>query len=336
MIFKHINASGVVNEKLSLDADDTSYISVRDNNVVYVSGVTESSITGGSGTGTIADGSLSLGKLAPITGDRLVMSNSGGTITQRSIGDAIGLVYNADGPNYGILINDDGVLSFPQFMSISDVLDLTLSSTHGDIIYRGGSGWTYLAPGSSGSLLMTRGTGVNPSWVPASSIYDQYIPKPSGSVYTIGTPQFKQMVSASSLFTVVGTNPFSELDMNVDSDSLYEVEFNLIISCDKNTLGARIRIDVTSTTSFFGQIEGNMGANGGTTSSVTYLLSSNGASATLANAPGNAANTKGLYRAYAIFHTSASGIVNVRLGTENTGGVTAVHSPSNVRLTKLN
>lgn len=49
----------------------------------------------------------------------------------------------------------------------SQVLDW-IGSTQGEILYRGASGWAVLAPGTSGQLLQTNGTGADPSWVTAS------------------------------------------------------------------------------------------------------------------------------------------------------------------------
>lgn len=49
----------------------------------------------------------------------------------------------------------------------SQVLDW-IGSTQGQILYRGASGWAVLAPGTSGQLLQTNGTGADPSWVTAS------------------------------------------------------------------------------------------------------------------------------------------------------------------------
>ena len=51
--------------------------------------------------------------------------------------------------------------------SISEILDAEAGSTHGQILYRNGTVWTVLAPGTSGYLLQTNGAAANPSWVVA-------------------------------------------------------------------------------------------------------------------------------------------------------------------------
>lgn len=51
-----------------------------------------------------------------------------------------------------------------EFTPLSAILDL-LGGTQGDVLYRSSSGWTVLAPGTSGQVLQTNGTGANPTWV---------------------------------------------------------------------------------------------------------------------------------------------------------------------------
>jgi hypothetical protein len=51
--------------------------------------------------------------------------------------------------------------------TMSEVLDF-ISTTRGAILYRGASGWTALAPGTSTYVLTSNGTGADPSWQAAS------------------------------------------------------------------------------------------------------------------------------------------------------------------------
>ena len=48
--------------------------------------------------------------------------------------------------------------------TLTALIDATFGSSQGDILYRGSSGWTVLAPGTSGNYLMTQGSGANPVW----------------------------------------------------------------------------------------------------------------------------------------------------------------------------
>ena len=51
---------------------------------------------------------------------------------------------------------------------LSALIDSAIGSTQGDILYRGASAWSVLAPGSSGNLLQSGGAAANPSWVAAT------------------------------------------------------------------------------------------------------------------------------------------------------------------------
>jgi len=59
---------------------------------------------------------------------------------------------------------------------LSSVIDGALGNTQGDILYRGSSGWTVLAPGTSGYILKSGGAAANPSWEAVSA---------SGAITTI-------------------------------------------------------------------------------------------------------------------------------------------------------
>jgi hypothetical protein len=56
------------------------------------------------------------------------------------------------------------VASTPSLM-----LDTAFGATQGGILYRGAASWTFLAPGGSGNILTSGGTGQNPSWVPPTA-----------------------------------------------------------------------------------------------------------------------------------------------------------------------
>lgn len=48
--------------------------------------------------------------------------------------------------------------------TLSEILDFVGSAAQGDILYRGASGWTRLAAGTSGQYLKTQGSGADPVW----------------------------------------------------------------------------------------------------------------------------------------------------------------------------
>lgn len=49
-------------------------------------------------------------------------------------------------------------------VTLSQLLDWVGTTAHGDILYRGSSGWERLAAGTSGQVLTTQGAGANPIW----------------------------------------------------------------------------------------------------------------------------------------------------------------------------
>jgi hypothetical protein len=52
--------------------------------------------------------------------------------------------------------------------SMSALLDASIGSTQGDVLYRGATTWAVLAPGISGYFFETQGASANPTWAPAS------------------------------------------------------------------------------------------------------------------------------------------------------------------------
>jgi hypothetical protein len=52
--------------------------------------------------------------------------------------------------------------------TLSALLDSSIGSTQGDVLYRGASSWSVLAPGTSGYFLQTQGSSANPTWAAAS------------------------------------------------------------------------------------------------------------------------------------------------------------------------
>lgn len=61
----------------------------------------------------------------------------------------------------------NGAATGVEFATVSQLLD-SIGAVQGDVLYRGSTGWQALAPGTSGFVLSTGGTGANPSWVAQS------------------------------------------------------------------------------------------------------------------------------------------------------------------------
>lgn len=61
-----------------------------------------------------------------------------------------------------------GVSSAPSWATFTAEMDAVLGNAQGDLVYRNGSNWTVLAPGTSGYFLQTQGAGANPQWAQVS------------------------------------------------------------------------------------------------------------------------------------------------------------------------
>lgn len=103
-------------------------------------------------------------------------SSSSGTVTQVNTGTGLtggpvtltGTISLATAADSTLLANISGSTAAPGSTTLSAILDYILGNTQGDIIYRNGTVWTVLAPGSSGQFLQTQGGGQNPRWATAS------------------------------------------------------------------------------------------------------------------------------------------------------------------------
>lgn len=89
------------------------------------------------GTDGIANSAVTLSKIQDIATQRIIGRNTGGTgVTEQ--------------------------------VTILQALDW-IGSTQGQILYRGASAWSVLAPGTAGQVLQTNGASANPSWAPAAA-----------------------------------------------------------------------------------------------------------------------------------------------------------------------
>jgi len=86
-----------------------------------------------------------------------------------------------------VLANVSGGSAAPTPNTPSSVLDV-IGSTRGDVLYRGASGWSALAPGTAGQILSTGGAGADPSWSAAGA----------GTTTSVG-------LSLPAIFTVSGS-----------------------------------------------------------------------------------------------------------------------------------
>jgi hypothetical protein len=63
-----------------------------------------------------------------------------------------------------LLGNKESTAGAIEELTLSQALDLIGSASHGDLLFRGASGWQRLAAGTSGQFLKTLGAGDDPAW----------------------------------------------------------------------------------------------------------------------------------------------------------------------------
>ena len=124
--------------------------------------------------------------------------------------------------------NNTSSTAAPAFNTVSSFLDNAFSNTQGTVLYRGASGWSALAPGTSGQFLTTGGSAANPSWTTGSSsgvtsitgTTNQVIASASTgsvtlslpqSIATTSSPQFASMALGTTVYAntglLVGSSP---------------------------------------------------------------------------------------------------------------------------------
>lgn len=132
-----------------------------------------------------------------------IATSGTGTITGVSAG--VGLTGGGSSGNVSLalnpiasgtlLANTSGATASPGPTTLTAYLDDIFGSSQGTVLYRAGTVWTALAPGSSGEFLQTAGASANPSWASAvsSSVLD--------SVF--GSTQGNILYRSSSVWTVL-------------------------------------------------------------------------------------------------------------------------------------
>jgi hypothetical protein len=113
-------------------------------------------VTGSSSASPLVNGDA-LGFTFTRTGDSPAVAGSGISINSGTV--SLGTIAPGD-----VLANTTTVAAAPSATSVSALLDAALDNTQGDVIYRSGSSWTVLQPGTAGQYLQTGGAGANPTW----------------------------------------------------------------------------------------------------------------------------------------------------------------------------
>lgn len=92
--------------------------------------------------------------------------------------------------------------------SLSNLIDSSIGSTQGSILYRDSGGWQALAPGAAGQFLETQGIGENPQWASTSG-GSELIPvnAQSGTTYTVASSDLGKLVTFSNTAAQTVTLP---------------------------------------------------------------------------------------------------------------------------------
>ena len=105
--------------------------------------------------------------------------------------------------NNTLLGNVSGSSASPSQTTLTSLMDATLGNQQGDIIYRAGSIWTTLTPGSAGQVLASGGTGANPYWLSVSGVGTVTSVNASGG--TTGFSFTGGPITSSGTLTLTGT-----------------------------------------------------------------------------------------------------------------------------------
>ncbi len=123
-------------------------------------------------SGTLGGSNFSGSSSGTNTGDQTI------TLTGAVTGSGTGSIASSFGliSNPGLLGTvSTGGTSAPSGITLTALMDPSIGSTQGDIIYRGASVWSALTPGTSGQVLKTLGASANPAWASTGLSINQHI-----------------------------------------------------------------------------------------------------------------------------------------------------------------
>jgi hypothetical protein len=89
--------------------------------------------------------------------------------------------------NNDVFANTSGAAAQPVGTPLSALIDSAIGSTRGALLERGANGWTLLAPGTSGSALLSNGVGADPVYGPVAKPGDKVSEFTNDAGYVTGT-----------------------------------------------------------------------------------------------------------------------------------------------------
>ncbi|THD60771.1 hypothetical protein [Phenylobacterium sp.] len=124
--------------------------------------------------------------------------------------------------------------------SLSSVLDSSIGSTQGSVLFRNATGWVALAPGTLGQALVSGGPGSNPSWGSGGLPIPFYaaLTRPSASAFTLvhatsTTATLGDMPSGRGMtmnVTGAGSNSNSSMEQPVLSQTAFTVTTTVFLA----------------------------------------------------------------------------------------------------------
>lgn len=195
-----LSGSGVsVSAHTILVCDGINVNPAQDAGIGTITGVIAGTgLSGGGFTSTvtlnIANTSVTVGTYGDASDIPMITVNQQGQLTSVAtvpVSVSINSVTNsmlAPMSSLTIKSNLSSSVNNPQDNTLSQILDSTISTSQGTIVYRGGNFWQGLSPGVPGQILGTQGTSANINWINPSAVNQQIFTSSSTwNTPTVGT-----------------------------------------------------------------------------------------------------------------------------------------------------
>lgn len=209
-------------------------------------------IIGGGGTGS--SGYSVAGPGSSTDGDIALFSGTTGKVIQD--------------PGYGPTMTIAGSsVNLGGSITASSILD-SIGSTRGTVLYRGASGWSVLAPGTSGNFLKTLGAGADPAWAAAPG---------GGTVTQINAGN--GISTGGSSITTTGTISLTNT-LNAQTSTSYATQSTdagkiVTLSNASPIAVSLVQANTANFTSGFGTTYANIGAGAVTVTAATSVFGNN-------------------------------------------------------------
>lgn len=143
-----------------------------------------------------------------------------------------------------ILANISGAPALPVANTLTAVIDAILGGTRGNILYRGASSWTALAPGTAGRVLSTQGSGADPTWEtgPTTTVPDP-LTLNEGLRVIVDNPDFGGLPGFRRAAEIIVQTDSSTSAPNFANEDGFAITYSAVHG--QNTNGARMQAKKT-------------------------------------------------------------------------------------------